>query len=101
MKACKHIIKNCIINSVRIKIDDRALDFNMAKKVADQKIKEHNPDAILLAWYNGKTGDSIPKVECCREDKPAWIVYAESRGGDISVIINDEEYVFIYQSNPF
>ena len=55
---------------------------------------------MLLAWYDGKTGDYVPKTECGVGDKPAWIIYAESRGGDITIDINDEEYVFIYRSNP-
>jgi hypothetical protein len=49
----------------------------------------------LLAWYQGKTGGYVPKTECGVGDKPAWIIYAESRGGDITLDINDEEYIFI------
>ena len=29
-------------------------------------------------------------------EKPAWVIYAESRGGNITIDINQEEYIFIY-----
>jgi hypothetical protein len=51
---------------------------------------------MLLAWYQGKTGDYVHKTECGIGDKPAWIVYAESRGGDITIDINDEEWNIEY-----
>ncbi len=53
---------------------------------------------MLLSWYQGKTGESYLNLECCSGDKPAWIVYAESRGGDLTIDINDGQYVFIYLS---
>jgi hypothetical protein len=35
-------------------------------------------------------------VECCGDEKPAWLIYAESRGGRIVVDINDEDFIFVY-----
>jgi len=40
---------------------------------------------LLLSWYQGKTGESYPNLECGPGDKPAWITYAESRGGDLTI----------------
>ena len=59
------------------------LDFAEAKDFAKQKAKEICADPMLLSWYQGKTGESYPNLECGPDDKPAWIVYAESRGGDL------------------
>ena len=42
--------------------------------------------------YEGSTGSFSPHVECCSEHKPGWVVYAESRGGHITIDINDEAY---------
>jgi hypothetical protein len=53
---------------------------------------------MLLSWYNGKTNESYPNLECGPGDKPAWIIYAESRGGDLTIDINEGQYVFIYLS---
>jgi hypothetical protein len=96
MEALNIPIKNFLTNPIHIKSESP--DFKTAKQIATQKAKELCSDPMLLAWYDGKTGDYIPKTECGVGDKPAWIVYAESRGGDITIDINDEEYVFIYKS---
>ena len=53
---------------------------------------------MLLSWYQGKTGESYPNLECGPVDKPAWIIFAESRGGDLTIDINGGQYVFIYLS---
>ena len=84
--------------SIELKIDDRNLDFVSIKQLADDKAKEFTSQPMLLAWYNGKTGDFVPKAECGSGPKPGWIVYAETRGGDIVIDINEERYVFIYKS---
>jgi len=89
--------KNFLTNPVNL-TSDKDLDFETAKQIASQKAREIGSDPMLLAWYQGKTGEHTPKVECGAGDRPAWIIYAESRGGDITIDINDEEYVFIYKS---
>lgn len=80
-------------------IDDPDLDFSTAKNIAKQKALEMGgDDPMMLSWHNGKTGESYPNLECGPGDKPAWITYAESRGGDLTIDINDGQYVFIYFS---
>ncbi len=83
---------------IRIAVDDPDLDFAAAKDIARQKAAALGADPMLLAWYQGQTGESYPNLECGRNDKPAWIVYAESRGADLTVDINDGQFVFIYLS---
>jgi hypothetical protein len=53
---------------------------------------------MLLSWYQGKSGESYPNLECGSDDRPAWVVYAESRGGNLTIDINAGQYVFIYLS---
>ena len=83
---------------IKLKIDKHDLDFAAAKDNAKQKAKEICDDPMLLSWYQGKTGESYPNLECGPGDKPAWIVYAESRGGDLTIDINKGQFVFIYLS---
>ena len=83
---------------IRILINDPDLEFADAKDLAKQKAKEICADPMLLSWYQGKTGASYPNLECGPGDKPAWIVYAESRGGDLTIDINEGQYIFIYLS---
>lgn len=87
-------------NHVKIQINDENLDFIKAKDMAKEKAKTFCVDPMLLSWYQGKTGDSYPNFECGSNDKPGWIVFAESRGGDLVIDINQGEFIFIYLSLP-
>jgi len=85
-------------NHIKIRIDDKDLDYVTAKEIAKGKATELAQDPMLLSWYSGRTGDYFPKLECGSRDKPVWILFAESRGADIAVNINDGEYIFLYLS---
>ena len=85
---------------LEIRIDDQILDFANAKEIAKQKTQEVCDDPMLLSWYRGDTGESYPNTECGRGDQPAWILYAESRGGNIAVDINAGQYIFLYLELP-
>ncbi len=95
MERCEILTRDVLSNPVLI-YHGRPLDFGQAREVADQKARELGADPMLLAWYEAKSGKFSPPVECCSETKPGWLVYAESRGGAITIDINDEEYLFIY-----
>ena len=96
MEKCEIVTKGVLTNAVLIH-KGMPLDFGQAREIADQKAQELGSDPMLLAWYEAKSGKFSPPVECCNEVKPGWIVYAESRGGTITIDINDEEYIFIYR----
>ena len=81
---------------INVTVDDPNLDFQTAHDVAKGKARNRCNDPMLLSWMNGKTGEYYPKVDCGRRDKPAWIVFAESRGGNLVINVNDGEYIFIY-----
>ena len=99
MNECVVLTKDMLKNPIRIQVDDESLDFARAKQLADEEAQKVTADPMLLAWYNAKTGDFSPQVTCCGEDKPTWLIYAESRGGTICIDINEEEFVFVYR--PF
>ena len=73
MTGCSASIKEYLNNPIELKIDDQDLDFKSIKQLADNKAKELTSQPMLLAWYNGKTGDFVPKAECGRGPKPGWI----------------------------
>jgi hypothetical protein len=83
---------------IALKIDNPNLDFVEAEDHAKQKAKEICADAMMLSWYQGKTGKSYPNLECGTGDRPAWVVYATSRGGDLTIDINQGQYIFIFLS---
>jgi len=98
MKLLRPEIKDYPGQHIKINTDNPDLEFTEAKDIARQKAKELCADPMLLSWYQGKTGESYPNLECGPGDKPAWITYAESRGGDIVIDVNQGEYIFIYLS---
>ena len=76
---------------------DQLLGFGEAKEMADEKARKISEQPMLLAWFDRKAGKFSPDVICCGTEKPSWLVYAETRGGTLSVDINNEEYVFVYR----
>jgi hypothetical protein len=96
MKMLKPKIKDYPGQHLKIKVVNPDLDFAEAKDIAKQKAKKICADPMLLSWYQAKSGESYPNLECGSGDKPAWIVYAESRGGDLTIDINEGHYIFIY-----
>jgi hypothetical protein len=96
MPGCVELTKEMLSSPFELSISDNDLTFSEAREIADRKAFEINPDAMLLAWFDRKSGTFSPRVECCSDKKPGWLVYAESRGGEIVIDINDEEYVFVY-----
>ncbi|MCK8603506.1 AF1514 family protein [Desulfoferrobacter suflitae] len=98
MTTCTMLHKQMFTNSIDVNVDSR-LDYDQAREIADRKASEAVHDPMLMAWYEKRTGRFSPQVECCSEEKPGWLVYAESRGGDIVVDINNQEYVFVYRGN--
>ena len=96
MDDCPPLRKDMLKNPIHLTVEDKGLEFSRAKELADQEARKITAQPILLAWYNAKTGEFIPRVTCCSDDKPAWLIYAESRGGNICIDINEEEFVFVY-----
>jgi hypothetical protein len=94
MKLLKSKIKDDPGKHIEMRIDNPDLDFAEVKDIATQKAKDICDDPMLLFWYQGRTGESYPISECGPGDKPAWIVYAESRGGNLIIDINAGQYVF-------
>lgn len=68
--------------------------------MAEEKVKSLCPDPVLVSWYNADTGESYPNVGCGSAAKPGWLEHAESCNCDMTVDINDEQFVFIYLTQP-
>ncbi|MDX2455056.1 AF1514 family protein [Desulfosarcina sp.] len=93
-------LKYQLINPVKIRTEKPDLDFPAAQSMADEKVKSLFPDPMLISWYNATTGESHPKVESGGAGKRGWLNYAQSRNCDMTVDINDEQFVFIYLTQP-
>ncbi len=97
MTDCKYVTTDMLSHPVAMRVDKGPLDFSSAKILADGKARELSSEPMLVAWFDRKSGTFAPDVICCDRNKPSWLVYAESRGADISVNINNLDYVFLYK----
>jgi hypothetical protein len=95
MAACVTLKREMLNNPIHLKVAGE-VDFARARALAEARAREAGGEPMLLAWYNRVTGEFSPQVTCCGEDKPTWLIYAESRGGNLVIDINDEAYVFVY-----
>lgn len=98
MASCEIPERYMLPNPVHLNIEESGLDFAKAERIAKDQAKSYYSDAMLLSWFNKKKGRYSPHdVECCVEGKPSWVSYAKSRGGNLTIDINNEEYVFVFR----
>ena len=81
---------------IDLQIEDSDLEFENAKAIVKKKSQEIYGETMLLSWHNALTGEYYPTFECGSSDRPAWIVYAESRGANLTIHINDGIYTFMF-----
>jgi hypothetical protein len=80
-------------------IDDPDVNFEWAQHVAFERVKKYDSDPMLVGWYDRKKGKVSPSESCeDKESEPGWVRYAKSHGGNLTVNVNDGEYIFIYRS---
>jgi hypothetical protein len=92
----RKVTKEMLISPIELTIKQR-IDFKTAQSLADKKAKERIADPMLLAWYDGNIGTHSPNISYGAQDKPSWLMYAQSRGGHVEITINNQEYVFVYK----
>jgi len=97
MTGCMPLSREMLRDPIDIDVTDAPLDFARARAIAQGRAREIAADPMLLAWYDRGAGRFSPQVTCCGDDKPTWLIYAESRGGDLVIDINREAYVFVYR----
>ena len=63
MSGCIELTKEMLVSPRRLAISTRDLVFSAAKEIADKEALKINSDAMLLAWFDRKTGAFSPRVE--------------------------------------
>jgi len=81
---------------VEVTMDEAEPDYPAAKETAKRRAREIDPGAMLLSWYSGLTGDHHPKISCGSDPRPPWIVWAASRGANLTVSVNRGAWVFYF-----
>ena len=96
MSECVPLTRKMLKNPIDLQVQG-SLDFSQAQNLARRRARAAGGEPMLLAWFDRARGAFSPNITCCREDKPSWLTYAESRGGDIIININDLDYVFVFR----
>lgn len=86
---------------VELRAEPADLDFEQARDLAREAARRIDPQAMLLSWHSTLTGEYFPKIECGLQDRSPWIVWAASRGANLTVCINAGDYVFYYLTEAF
>lgn len=81
---------------IRLQVAAAGLDFEKARDLAKRKAREICVESMLLSWNNAETGEYYPTFECGSSGRPAWAVYADARGADLTIDINDGQYTFMF-----
>ena len=83
-------------DAVKLQVDDPDLDLAAASALAKEKARSMDHNAMMLSYHSGKTGEFWPNYECGGGGRPPWIVFAESRGYNLKIDINDGQFEFFY-----
>ncbi len=82
----------------RIKIEAApGVNFEEARELARRAAGQRLEQPMLLGWLEADSGRRSPAVECCDEDKPGWLVYCQSRGGEVAVEVGRGDYFFVFR----
>jgi hypothetical protein len=95
MEACEDVSREMLDDPVDVAVEGEVA-FAEAKERALAVARERMGDPMLVAWYDRSAGRFSPPVTCCGEDEPAWLIYARSRGANLTVSVNGESYVFLF-----
>lgn len=83
-------------DEVQLRDDRPDLDLAAAMALAKEKARSMDPNAMMLSYHSEKTGAFWPNYECGGNGRPPWVVFAEARGYNLRIDINDGEYEFYY-----
>jgi hypothetical protein len=84
------------MQTIDVTIQGVALDYACASAIAQRLTAQAAGETLLLAWFDAKNNAGHPDVRECTGNKPGWLAYAESHGGNLAVNVNGGEFVFVF-----
>jgi len=97
MQDCQTPREENLQGVVHLRLQGPHLDLERAKEASRHLAHTYASNPELVSWYDGKEKTFFPEGECCTDEKPDCLEYARSRGGNLTVEVNDMEYVFVYR----
>jgi len=84
------------VKEIAVSIQGVALDYAAAHILASALAEKAAGETMLVAWFDGNNKVGYPEVQECTGDKPGWLAYAESHGGNLEVNVNGGEFIFVF-----
>ncbi|HSO21059.1 MAG TPA: AF1514 family protein [Desulfosarcina sp.] len=84
------------LDTVMLHVEDPDLDLEKARRIAKERARRLDPNAMMLSYHSAKTGEFWPNYECGGGGRPPWIVFAEARGYNLKIDVNDGDYEFFF-----
>lgn len=84
---------------VHLDIDEARCDLECAREAAIQKATAYDNSPQLISWFDKRSQSYFPSDECCVEGEPSWLAYGLAHGADLTVDVNDEDYVFMFRKS--
>ena len=97
MVECKTPSEQELPGVVPLKMEGPDLNIDKAKEAAKRFAHTYVSDPELVGWYDGNSNKFEREGETCGDGKPDWIEYARSKGGNLTVNVNGEQFVFIFR----
>jgi len=84
------------LDTISLHIEDSELDLAAASQMAKESARKLDRNAMMLSYHSNKTGEFWPNYDCGGGGRPPWIVFAEARGYNLKIDINNGDYEFYY-----
>ena len=88
------------LQTLEVRSNGIEFDFARAKKVADAVADALLGEGVCLSWYDRALDRESPAhAGDCHDacDLPAYLEYAQSRGGEIAVSVDSGAFVYCYR----
>ena len=86
-----------------MKIDistDKDANWELTKKLAVEAAREAGGDVTLLSYYDQVSGTMVPRTTCAESGDDGHRIYAENRGADLRIVINEGDCDFFFKTTP-
>ena len=84
------------LDTIHLSVDDPNLELAAASALAKEKARAMDTNAMMLSYHSGKTGEYWPTYDCGGNGRSPWLVFAEARGYNLKIDINNGDYEFFY-----
>ena len=98
MRECEIPREELLPVPVHLTLDEPDLGFDRARDAARDLARSYGNEAEILAWFDSKAGRYYPEMADCLEGAPpSWVQLAEAKGGNLTIEVNQGQYVFVFK----